>query len=593
MGKQSAPPPSSARRYDEEAPTQVDELAPPIPRASVIPAAMSPAQPSAPMTAPGSLSGSNSSRGQSSSSLVTARETLGYQEIQRTREFMRIALALAVGMAWALPFVGGDHIAKTALVVSIVMVVVVCGRLLVLLRDDDAYTVPRALAAAYSTIFAVFCGIQFYGVFSPGAAIVPLGIYFFCTGQSDRASVAVYATCAGVYGTMAALILSGVVADRGVIRADTVPLMERIVVLVLIEGIFFAVYIIARKTREATLFAIERHDVVVRSLAQRDALLHEARHDLVQAMRVGGVGRFSGEVVGPFRLGSVIGRGAMGEVYEAARLDSGEEAAVKLIHPQLLVERDVVDRFLREAKVTSSLSVANVVRVIEASPADAPIPYLAMERLRGEDLATHLRDKKRMGIRRLVTMLRQIGLGLDAAHRAGIVHRDLKPRNIFCAQKAGTEEVWKILDFGVSKLDSGDNTLTRGQLVGTPAYMAPEQARALPVGPRADIFALGVIAYRALTGSPPFSGDTNVEILFRVSHAMPVRPSDLAKLPEAVDDVLAIALAKDPEDRFKNATELAVALDTATRGRIDPVLSAHARGILAALPWGASGGPAR
>jgi tRNA A-37 threonylcarbamoyl transferase component Bud32 len=586
--KPSAPPSSDARskRFDEDAPTQVDELAPAIPRVSAAPASLGPAS-------PGPASRSDSSRGSSTSSLVTARETLGYQEIQRTRAFMRVALGLAVAQAWALPFVGGDHTAKLLLVVAIVTVVVVCGRLLLLLKNDDAYTVTRALGAAYSTIFAVFCGIYFYGVFSPGAAIVPLGIYFFCTGQSDRASLAVYATCAGLYCAMGALLVSGLVPDPGIIRADGISALERAVILLLIEGIFYAVYVIARKTREATLYAIERHDVVVRSLAQRDALLHEARHDLVQAMRVGGVGRFSGEVVGPFRLGSVIGRGAMGEVYEAMRLDTKEEAAVKLVHPQLLVERDVVDRFLREAKVTSSLSSPNVVRVIDASPHDAPIPYLAMERLHGEDLATHLRDNKRMGIRNLLAMMRHVCAGLDVAHAAGIVHRDLKPRNIFCARSPSGDEVWKILDFGVSKLDSGDATLTRGQLVGTPAYMAPEQARALPAGKRADIFALGVITYRALTGAPPFSGDTNVEILFRVSHAMPLRPSDLAKLPESVDEVLAIALAKDPNDRFETATMLFAALEAATRGRIEPALSAHARGVLAALPWGASGGPAR
>ena len=591
----------SSKRFDEDAPTQVDELAPAIPRASAAPGPTSLAPPSAaPASASASGSGSgtgatggDSSRGSSTSSLVTARETLGYQEIAGTRAFLRVALGLAVAQAWALPFVGGDHTAKLALVIAIVTVVAVCGRLLLLLKNDEAYTLGRALVAAYSTIFAVFCGIYFYGVFSPGAAIVPLGIYFFCTGQSERASVAIYATCAALYGGMGALVVSGAVVDRGIVRADSVPLLERIVILVLIEGIIYAVYAIARKTRAATLYAIERHDVVVRGLAQRDALLHEAKHDLVQAMRVGGMGRFSGEVVGPFRLGSVIGRGAMGEVYEAVRMDTKEEAAVKLVHPQLLVERDVVDRFLREAKVTSSLSTAYVVRVLDASTHDAPIPYLAMERLHGEDLATHLRDNKRMAIRKLLVMLKHIGIGLDAAHAAGIVHRDLKPRNIFCARSPAGDEVWKILDFGVSKLDTGDATLTRGQLVGTPAYMAPEQARARPAGKRADIFALGVIAYRALTGAPPFSGDTNVEILFRVSHAMPVRPSDLAKLPEAVDEVLAIALAKDPDDRFENATKLFVALDAATRGRIDPALSAHARGVLSALPWGASGAPAR
>ena len=115
----------------------------------------------------------------------------------------------------------------------------------------------------------------------------------------------------------------------------------------------------------------------------------------------------------------------------------------------------------------------------------------------------------------------------------------------------------------------------------------------MPVGPRADVFALGVIAYRTLTGSPAFSGDTNVEILFRVSHDMPTRPSDLVRLPREVDIVLAVALAKAPEDRFATATQLAEALDAASRGRVDPELTAHANRLLAALPWGASGGPAR
>ena len=586
MAKLSAPPPSN-KRFDEDAPTQVDELAPAIPRASAAPG---------PLTQP-TITGEGSSRGaSSSSSLVTARETLGYQEIERTRAFMRIALFLAVIMSSALPFVGGDPLAKLLLFVSLGLVVAVCGRLLFLLKDDEAYTLRRAVVTGYTTILAVFCGIHFYGVFSPGAAIVPLGIYFFCTGQSERASLSVYVTCAVAYAALGALAISGVVPDRGLITADGLPVLERLVILALIEGIFFAVYTIARRTREATLYAIERHDVVVRSLAQRDALLHEARHDLVQAMRIGGVGRFSGEVVGSFRLGSVIGRGAMGEVYDAVRLDTKEEAAVKLVHPQLLAERDIVERFLREAKLTSSLSAANVVRVIEASGADAPIPYLAMERLHGDDLATHLRDTKRMGMKKLLTMLRQIGNGLDAAHAAGIVHRDLKPRNIFCARPrkpGGGDDVWKILDFGVSKLDSGEGTLTGGQIVGTPAYMAPEQARALPVGPRADVFALGVIAYRALTGSPPFSGDTNVEILFRVSHDMPARPSDLVRLPPEVDLVMAVALAKAPEDRFGRATEFATALDAASRGRIDVALTAHANRLLADLPWGASTGPAR
>jgi len=206
------------RQYEEDAPTQVDNVG----------------------SATGPTDGGASSRG-SASSLVTARETLGFQEIQRTRTFMRIAIALAVAQAWALPFVGGDRTAKAVLAFAVVLVVAVCGRLLLLLRDEEGYSTTRAVGAAYATIFAVFAGIHFYGVFSPGAAVVPLGIYFFCTGQSDRASVAVYATCAAAYGLLGALVVSGIMPDHGIITADRVPLLERIVILVLIEGIFYAV----------------------------------------------------------------------------------------------------------------------------------------------------------------------------------------------------------------------------------------------------------------------------------------------------------------------------------------------------------------
>jgi serine/threonine-protein kinase len=597
------PAPASARKFDEDAPTQVDSLAPPIPRASAPPGSASPASltslgPSsgplsaAPASSTGVSDGSHSSRGASSaSSLVTARETLGLSEIHRTRAFLRIAIALAVVQSSSLLAVSGDPLARGLLLAAAGLVVVVCAVVAWLVRNDEGYRIEYAVVAAFSTILAVYAGIYFYGVFSPAPVIVPFGVYFFCTGQSARASGFVYATCAIAYAALGAAEIAGLVPDRGLVHAASVPTLDRALMLAIVEAVFLATYLVARNTRTTTLFAIERHDVVIRSLAQRDALLREARHDLVQAMRVGGVGRYSGEIVGSFRLGSLIGRGAMGEVYDAMRLDTKDPAAVKLVHPQLLGERDVVERFLREAKITSSLRVANVVRVLEASPADAPIPYLAMERLRGEDLATFLRAEKRMGTRRLLTMLRQVGVGLDAAHAAGIVHRDLKPRNLFCARSERSDEVWKILDFGVSKLESGEGTLTKGQIVGTPAYMAPEQARALEVGPRADLFALGVIAYRALTGAPPFSGDTSVEILFRISHAMPVRPSSLAKLTEETDLVLAIALAKDPRDRFASAAELAQAFDAASRGRIDPALAARARSLLGELPWGAERTP--
>jgi tRNA A-37 threonylcarbamoyl transferase component Bud32 len=461
--------------------------------------------------------------------------------------------------------------------------------LLWLIRRDEDYRLAHGIVGAYGTMFAGFCAIYFYGVFSPAPVVLSLGVFIYCTGQSLRASAIIYASCALAYAALSSLVLAGVLVDRGIVRGEGTAFSQRATMAVMVEIVLFAVYIVARNLRATTLAAIERHDVVVRNLAMRDALLREARNELVQVMRVGGIGRFSGEVVGSFRLGSVIGQGAMGEVYEAEMLDTKQPAAVKLVHPHFLGDREIVERFLREARITSSLESPNVVRVLETSPADAPIPYLAMERLVGEDLATILREQRRLGTRRLVTMLRHVAAGLDAAHAAGIVHRDLKPRNIFCARSSPKEEVWKILDFGVSKLQGTDGTLTKDHVVGTPSYMSPEQALGREVGPCSDIFALGVNVYRALTGSPAFTGETTVDILFRIASEMPLRPSSLVDAPEEVDLVLGIALAKDPRERFTSAAAFADAFEAATRRSLSPHLAARARSLLAKAPWSTPG----
>jgi eukaryotic-like serine/threonine-protein kinase len=188
-----------------------------------------------------------------------------------------------------------------------------------------------------------------------------------------------------------------------------------------------------------------------------------------------------------------------------------------------------------------------------------------------------------MGLRHVLQMLRQVGAGLDAAWAAGVVHRDLKPRNLFLA-RIGVQEVWKILDFGVARL-AGEETLTVDQIVGTPNYMSPEQANGEPVTVKSDLFALGIIAYRTLTGRPAFEGETTAEILYKVVHTMPLRPTAVAPLPPDMDLVLAIALAKSPEDRFSSASELVQALDDAARGRLDASLQRRAESVLRASPW--------
>jgi serine/threonine-protein kinase len=520
----------------------------------------------------------------SRTSVITPRETLHVQEVARTRVFSLAIVAFSLFVLATLTVVGGDPTAKHIFVGALVLIGSSCGWLAWQLRTDAGYTVARATFVAFLSIIAAFSGIWFFGVYSPAPMILPFGLAFFGIGQSTRAVVSVYVTCAVLQLALMVLVASGLAPDQGLIRASGLSSVEQVVVITLVQATLFLTFLIQRKTRQATLHAIEQHDRVVRSLAHRDALLSEARQDLAQAMQAGGIGRWTDEVLGSFRLGRVLGRGAMGEVYEAVRVGTEEHAAVKLLHPHVLAQLELVQRFLREARIVAALTAPNFVRVLDVSPPDARVPWLAMERLTGHDLAEHLREHKRMGTKAVLTMLRQVGLGLDAARAAGVVHRDLKPRNLFLSSRG---EIWKILDFGVARI-AGEETLTKDQIVGTPNYMAPEQANGTAVTHKTDLFALGVIAYRALTGRPAFEGEATAEVLYKVVHSMPPRPSEVVELAPQLDLVLAIAMAKDPADRFETSADFAQAVDAAARGRLDAALQTRAERLLARLPWGAA-----
>jgi serine/threonine protein kinase len=266
--------------------------------------------------------------------------------------------------------------------------------------------------------------------------------------------------------------------------------------------------------------------------------------------------------MGSYTLGLVLGRGAMGEVYEAVG-PGDQPAAVKLLNARATGSSSIVERFHREMEVAARLESPHIVRVFEVSRPDAPVPYIAMEKLVGVDLATRLRDQPRMPSDELVVLIDQVARGLEIARVAGVVHRDLKPHNLF--QHAGT--TWKILDFGVSKVLDSEGTLTGEGIVGTPQYMAPEQASGGDVTHVADVYALGAIAYRCLTGRSPFKGKDLAELVYQVVHRPPMRPGTFGRVSGAIEDVLAVAMAKDPERRFQTAAEFARAFVAARRGR--------------------------
>jgi serine/threonine-protein kinase len=517
----------------------------------------------------------------------TPLETLHVEEIARTRVFLRVAVLVACAVAASAPFLGSDPSARRLMYSAVVLVVVGCGWLAWQLRDDAGYTEGRVRLTAWICVAGALTGIYFYGTFSPAPVVVPFGLYFFALSRSFRATAIAWLSCAGGYALLVLAEVGGFIADRGVVPSSTLPAFDRLTMMGIVESIFAATFFIARATRQASLTAIEQHDRVLRSLGQRDALLKEARQDLERALQVGGVGRFTDDVLGSYRLGTVLGRGAMGEVYEGTHVVTGAPAAVKLLQPHLLQDPESVRRFLREAKLVAAIRVPQVVEVFEIGGLDADIPFIAMERLRGEDLADHLRRHRRLSMRRTVKLVRDLARGLDAARVAGIVHRDLKPRNVCLAESDGKRPVWKILDFGVSRLASASTTLTTDRVIGSPAYMAPEQARGAAVTHQADVHALGVICYRALTGRPAFVGRDVPETLYAVVHAMPPAPSvQVPSLPEEIDWVLALALAKDPKDRFATALQLADALESATRGELDEALASRARRLIEQRPWG-------
>ena len=289
------------------------------------------------------------------------------------------------------------------------------------------------------------------------------------------------------------------------------------------------------------------------------------------------------ERFGPYRLDALIGRGGMGEVYEARPASGvGVEAAVKLLHAGTLSDPTSVARFIREAEVASRLDTPFVVRVLEVGTTQGEVPYLAMERLRGHDLAHQLRRQRRLKLDEAQVVADHVAQGLEAARVAGIVHRDLKPHNVFLAQDGR----WKVLDFGVSKA-GGHGTLTRGHVIGTPAYMAPEQARGEDVDHRADVYSLAAILYRSVTGHPAFTGKDVPTTLYDVVYRVPTQPSLLhTNVPGDVERVLALGLAKNAHDRLASAVELAGWFALAIRDGLSLEQRRRADDLIVRQPWG-------
>ena len=263
---------------------------------------------------------------------------------------------------------------------------------------------------------------------------------------------------------------------------------------------------------------------------------------------------------GSYEVLRVIGEGGMGRVYEArhTRLHT-KRFAVKLLHHELARQPEVVTRFQREAEAASVLTHPNVVGVYDVNTSADGRPYIVAELLQGEDLGSYLDRLGKLPTMEAVHIVRQVCHALGAAHAHGIVHRDVKPENVFLA---GPNATVKVLDFGISKvLEMSDGLTKTGTVMGTPDYMAPEQARGDRVDSRADIYAVGAILYRALTGRKPFDGSDAMSILTAVLTQEPERPSTLnPKIPLSLELVVQQTMAKTPSERFATMDALEQAL---------------------------------
>jgi len=276
-------------------------------------------------------------------------------------------------------------------------------------------------------------------------------------------------------------------------------------------------------------------------------------------------------IIGKYELVREIGRGGMGSVWEARHASLGRRLAVKLIEDELATKPEARRRFDIEARAAASLDSRYTTHVFDHGVTADGRPFIVMELLVGESLAARA-SRGVLGLREVARIVQHVARGLSHAHERGIVHRDLKLENVFLARDGdGDEEVAKVLDFGVAKvLHSSEepNAATHsGTLLGTPSYMSPEQARALAVDHRTDLWSLGVLVYRCVTGRFPFEGSSLGDLLVKICVEPIVAPSQLdPTLPEAFDAWMACALDRDPSRRWASAREMADALDAIACG---------------------------
>jgi serine/threonine protein kinase len=269
-----------------------------------------------------------------------------------------------------------------------------------------------------------------------------------------------------------------------------------------------------------------------------------------------------------------IGRGGMGIVFKARDRETSEVVALKLLKPEIAADHDAMERFKNEMRLARKVTHTNVCRIYEFNRVDSSA-YISMEFVDGESLRQVIDRFGGLPLRKALKILCQVCAGLREAHKQGTIHRDLKPENIMIDAKGNA----KVMDFGIAR--SVETGLTQGtRVIGTPSYMAPEQAEGKNVDCRTDIYALGLVLYEVLTGKPTFSGDTPVSIALKQISETPLPPRQVdPTIPDQVEATILRCLAKPPEERFQTVEELEGILDTISKSsdRSSSVLASTSR----------------
>jgi eukaryotic-like serine/threonine-protein kinase len=516
-------------------------------------------------------------------------QVLRSEEAARARVFFRSFLLLALAVEVFVPFLGGPTTLRAAVGVVTAVGALLCAVALRALRDEARYTPERATLIGVGCAVVGVLIVYYVGLFSAAAMVLALGLYFFGSSHHRVSARATFLTLFVNYFLLTVALAADLIPDVGLFPIAGVAPVTRWFQVIMSQLILGITFFIARRNRRVLENAIDRVNQANMQVRQRDAQLAEARRELDHALRPGD-GRHTGTRLGDFLLGTLIGRGAMGEVYRAAHAETGMEAAIKVLHPDLIESEEHIRRFLREAEMAARVRSPHVIELRGSGRSDTGAPFLVMELLEGHDLGWQLRRSGRLPLPAVVELIDQLCRALVTLREAGIVHRDLKPANIFLARSI--PYTWKVLDFGLSKVLGRNSSLTRGQALGTPGYMAPEQVGG-DVGDRTDLYAAAAIAYRALTGSPPFDGEDVLEVFLKVLYDEPAHPTRFVRLPSDVELVLAIGLAKSPAERFATAEELALALRRAAAGDLDDTTRIRGWGQLKRAPWGSTRRPAR